>query len=202
MIKTIIFDIGNVLMEFDSFPFVKELLGDEETARRVAAAIFRTGYWEELDLGRDPEEVFLKMISYAPEYEDEIRLTLANIDKGIGRADYAKGWIKDLKARGYRILFLSNYSEHVMSSRWDVLDFLPLMDGGVFSCYVGMIKPDPAIFKELFNRYNLIPEECVFIDDNADNIRTAKSLRLNTVHFKSYESARKELEDILGNDSH
>ena len=197
MINTIIFDIGNVLMKFDSFSFLKEILGDDIAVDHVFSAIFHTDYWDELDLGLDPEEVFLKMISNDPAYEKEIRLTLANLDKGLYRADYARDWIKELKARGYRILYLSNYSEFIMDIRWDVLNFLPLMDGGIFSCYEGMIKPDPAIFKRLFDRYDLDPKECVFIDDNADNIRTAGSLGLNTVHFKGYETAREELEDIL-----
>ena len=197
MIKTIIFDIGNVLMKFDSFPFIKELLGEDEAVENVARAIFGTGYWEDLDLGMEPEEVFLKMISDAPDYEKEIRLTLASIDRGIKRADYARDWVRDLKKRGYRILFLSNYSEYVMDSRWDVLDFLPLMDGGIFSCYVGMIKPDPEIFYKLFEKYDLNPSECVFIDDTAANIQTAKRLGLNTIHFKEYGQAREELEDML-----
>lgn len=197
MIKTIIFDIGNVLMKFESLPYMRRLLKEDHVIHSVAGAIFGTRYWDELDLGLDPEEVFPKMIATAPDYEKEIRMTLDHIDQGIDRADYARTWIKELKARGYRILFLSNYSEYVMKSRWDVLDFLPLMDGGIFSCYVGMIKPDPAIFKELFARYDLNPKECVFIDDNADNISAAKSLGLNTVHFKGYERAREELDSII-----
>lgn len=198
MIKTIIFDIGNVLMKFDSLPYMRRMLGNnEEDIRAVRDAVFASGRWDQLDLGRDPEEVFLEMIALAPDYEEKIRLVLNNIDQGIAGADYAKSWIKDLKERGYQVLFLSNYSEYVMESRPDVLDFLPLMDGGIFSCYVGMKKPDPAIFKKICETYHLNPSECVFIDDTMENIKAASAFGLNTLHFKGYEESRRALDEML-----
>jgi putative hydrolase of the HAD superfamily len=71
------------------------------------------------------------------------------------------------------------------------------MDGGIFSCNVKLIKPNKRIYEKLFDMYNLIPSECVFIDDNPDNIKTANELSLNTIHFCGYDSAHAELEKLL-----
>ena len=67
------------------------------------------------------------------------------------------------------------------------------MDGGVMSYEVKCLKPDPAIYQSLFEKYHLKPEECVFIDDNAANIDAAKKLGMKTILFQDYFQAQKQL---------
>ena len=102
-IKTIIFDIGNVLMTFNFMPYIKGLLEDDQTIENVIGALWGTGYWNQLDLGMDTEEVFSRMIQARPEYEKEIRKTLAHVGDCMDRKDYAIPWIRGLKERGYQI---------------------------------------------------------------------------------------------------
>ena len=196
-IQTVIFDIGNVLMTFNFMPYINRLLKDETVIGRVIDALWGTGYWNQLDLGEKPEEVFSRMIQAQPHYEKEIRKTLDHVGECMDRKDYAIPWIKELKERGFQVLYLSNYSEFIMDARREVLDFLPYMDGGIFSCHEGLIKPDPEIFRLLCERYSLHPKECVFIDDNADNIKAAKTFGLNAIQFTGYEKTRALLEKIL-----
>ena len=197
MIKTIIFDIGNVLMKFDYMPYVKRLLGDDEAVYRVNGAIWRSGYWNELDRGGDVTELFSLMLAADPEYQDEIRLTFENVGQCMFRMEYAIPWIQALKARGYQVLFLSNYSRYIMDAKPEVLDFLPYMDGGVFSCDVRLVKPDPAIYQTICKKYALVPGECVFLDDNAANVQAARAFGINAILFTDYERANAELEVIL-----
>ena len=197
MITTVILDIGRVLIDFDYEPYVRELFNDDTVAEKVLKAVWGTGFWSELDYGRDKEEVISEILSAEPGYEREIRLTVENIGRCMGMRPYAIPWIKELKGRGYRVLYLSNYSKHVMQARPDVLDFLPYTDGGVFSCDVGVIKPDPAIFGILCEKYGLTPGQCVFIDDNGDNIEAARVFGMRAVLFTDYETAKVELEKEL-----
>lgn len=197
MIKTIIFDIGNVLMKFDYMPYVKRLLGDDEAVYRVNGAIWRSGYWNELDRGGDVTELLSLMLAADPEYQEEIRLTFENVGQCMFRMEYAIPWIQALKARGYQVLFLSNYSRYIMDAKPEVLDFLPYMDGGVFSCDVRLVKPDPAIYQTICEKYALVPGECVFLDDNAANVQAARAFGINAILFTDYESANAELETIL-----
>ena len=60
-----------------------------------------------------------------------------------------------------------------------------------------MIKPDPEMFRALIRKYSLEPGNCVFIDDNTDNVDTALSLGIHAIHFRDYDSAKSELEDLL-----
>ena len=197
MIDTVVFDIGNVLMKFDYMPFIRKLLGDEETVEKVNRAIFVSRLWDELDRGEDTDEILEKMIEEEPEYEKEIRLTFDSVGACMERQEYAVPWIRELQKRGYRVLYLSNYSPHTMMANIDVLNFVPFMDGGIFSCDVRINKPDPKIFRLLFEKYGLEPSECAFIDDDQRNIDTALSLGLNAIRFSGYHQARAELEELL-----
>ena len=199
MIRTVIFDIGNVLMKFDYMPYIRTLLGDEETVYRVNGAIWRSGYWNDLDRGEDVDKVYPKMLEADPEFREEIRLAFENVGQCMFKMDYAIPWIRELKGRGYQVLYLSNYSRYAMQANPDVLDFLPYMDGGVFSCDVGVVKPDRAIYRTLCEKYALEPSECVFLDDFEDNVSAARAFGMSGIHFHNYEQAREELEQILMN---
>jgi putative hydrolase of the HAD superfamily len=198
MIKNIIFDIGNVLLKFDYHPYIKGLLKDDDVIEHVNNAIWMTGYWNDLDKGFNTDMIFQKMLEAEPGYEEEIKLVFDNVGQCIKKEDYAIPWIKDLKKRGYRVLFLSNYAEHTMKANHKPLDFLPYMDGGVFSCNEGVVKPDRRIYQILLDRFSLVPEECVFLDDKEENIEAAKALGFHGIEVKNYKQAKEELEQLLG----
>ena len=200
MINTVIFDIGNVLMKFDYMPYIRRLLKDEETVWRVNGAIWRSGCWSDLDRGEDPDAVYARMLTIEPEYRREIRLAFENVGQCMFRMDYAIPWIQELKGRGYRVLYLSNYSHYAMQANPGVLDFLPYMDGGVFSCDVGMIKPEAGIYRALIGKYALCPAECVFLDDFSENAEAARDCGMKAILFQSCEQAKTALEALLSSD--
>ena len=111
MIRTVIFDIGNVLVRFDYMTFIRNLLKDEKAVEHVNNAIWFTGYWNELDRGQDTDLMLKKMIEKEPDYEEQIRLTFDRVGECIFMEDYAIPWIDELKEKGYQVLYLSNYSE-------------------------------------------------------------------------------------------
>ena len=69
--------------------------------------------------------------------------------------------------------------------------------GKVVSAMVGMIKPDAGIYQCLFDKYNLNPKECVFIDDRPENIEGGRKLGMEGIVFTDYETGKKKLEQIL-----
>lgn len=198
MINTIIFDIGNVLMKFDFFPMIHRLFDDQKVIDAVVDAYFVSGNWEKLDLGiADADEFLESAIAGAPELEKEIRLTFEHIGETLIREEFAIPWIKSLKERGYRVLFLSNYSKTIMEIGPECLEFLPLMDGGVFSCDVHLCKPDPEIYRTLRAKYDLDFATCVFLDDTKPNLVAANEQGLRTVHVQNHEQAAADLEKLL-----
>jgi len=198
MISTVVFDIGQVLVGYDPLGYLRRLFpGDDETVRAVSRAVWDSGLWTELDGGADTAETLERMCALAPGREDAVRRAFRGVRDCVWRMDYAKPWIRELKARMLRVLYLSNYSDHMAASAPEVLDFIPLTDGGVFSWRVKQLKPDPAIYRTLCENYALSPAECVFIDDNPDNIRAARDFGLIAILFEGYEDAREKLEQYL-----
>lgn len=196
MIKNVILDIGRVLIGFEWMEYIHKLF-DDETAQKVTDALWKTHYWWELDRAvLSVEEILELFYSAGPDVKDEIKEAFDRVGECMTRFEYAIPWIEELKERGYRVFYLSNYSEHLMQANPDVLDFLPHMDGGVFSCYVQLIKPDPEIYRTLMDKYNLKAEECVFLDDREDNVVAARKLGMQAIRFETYKQARAEMEKL------
>lgn len=179
MIKNIIFDIGNVLVRFQPDEAMREIGIEENKIAALAHATYENPVWVELDRGVIPEnEIIDEMVKVAPQYEADIRRFFKEGKAFVVKAfDYAADWIKELKSRGYKVYLLSNYpKEYFELHTHNELSFVSLVDGKVISAMVGMIKPDAGIYQCLFDKYNLNPEECVFIDDRLRILRVAESL--------------------------
>ena len=200
LLKTVIFDIGNVLMDFRWMEYMHSLYGDEDgKIQAINEAIWGKGYWQAMDRGEiSGDEMVEKVVQIAPSYEADIRHTIAGAGKAMHRFDYAIPWIKELKALGKQVLYLSNYSEFAMDANRSVLDFLPYMDGGIFSCYVKMAKPDHAIYRCLCEKYGLNPTECLFTDDMPENIQAARECGFQAVLFEGYEKSCPAVMKLLG----
>jgi len=199
LIKTIIFDIGNVLVDF-RWRQVYESFGlKEEDIEKLADATVRHQAWVDLDQGIiTTEEAEAEYIKAAPEYREYIERIYPDMTPMLVQFEYAVPWIKSLKERGYKIYILSNWSHPAYEACKDnALNFLPMADGVVFSYQEFAVKPDRKIYDIICNRYDINPEEAVFLDDSEPNINAARAYGLHGIHFKSYEQARTELEKLL-----
>lgn len=198
MIRTVIFDIGKVLVSFDWQELLSSMDLSGEDQGILGDAMFRNPDWQEFDRGvLTTEEVLARFARKAPGYESLIRQAYLAIYRKMRTFPYTRDWILSLRKAGLNVYYLSNYGEEPRELSGETLSFTDLMDGGLFSYEVKMIKPSPWIYLELFRRYDIRPEEAVFIDDNADNIQAARELGLHTILFTSYESAVRELEGLI-----
>ena len=197
MIRTIIFDIGNVLTVFGWKDFLRSFGFDAETEEKVGRATMDSQFWNEFDRGQLTDEQMLAgFIRNDPSVEKEIRQIFANLHGILTKADYAIPWIRELKEKGYQVLVLSNFSDKVARENPDALDFLEYVDGGILSYRDGVIKPDPAIYRLLIDRYGLKPEECVFLDDIRKNLDAAKKFGIHTILFQNVDQAKEELKKL------
>ena len=197
MIRNIIFDIGNVLAAWRWREYYESLHFDPEITERLARATVLSPLWEEFDRGEMDEEVLLgKFIENDPELAEEIRGIRDNIHDMLGRYDYAVPWLEDLKSRGYKVYYLSNFSRLAHEKCLHALDFLPLMDGGILSYQEKLIKPEPAIYQLLLNRYGLKAQECVFLDDTQRNIEEAVRQGIEGILFRNQVQAIGELRKL------
>ncbi len=197
MITTIIFDIGNVLADFSWREHYESFGYDEEMVERLARATVKNPAWNEYDRGvMGAEEIIQAFVESDPEIEQDIRRVLKNLGEMVRRNDYAVPWIQDLKGKGYRVLYLSNFSEKAETDCAHALNFIPYMDGGILSYQEKVIKPMPEIYQLLIDRYCLVPEECVFMDDTVANLAGAEKFGIHTIHFHDQKQAIEELRKL------
>ena len=198
MIKNVIFDIGNVLINFNWSGYMQNLFpGQDELIAKLNNAVWGNGRWDRLDAGDDPQKVFDSIRNAAPGHDKEFDKIFSRVGETLTKRPETPEWLKSVKSRGYKIYYLSNYSRFVMNANPDVLDFLPLMDGGIFSCDVKLLKPDPEIYDALVKKYNLIPSECVFIDDLSANIQGAILYGFKGIQFQTREQVYNDLNNLL-----
>lgn len=198
MIKSIIFDIGMVLADYNWSGYLRSFSYSKETYEAVANAVFLSPTWVECDRGvLSDQELLSGFIHNAPEYEKEIKEVYDTVGRCIKQYDYTIPWIQDLKSKGLGIYALSNYGERMFAQTGKELNFLKYMDGALISYQDHLIKPDPRIYQTLLKRYNLIPQETVFFDDNEDNVKGASDLGINAFLFHNYPEANEQLQALL-----
>lgn len=197
MIKTVVFDIGNVLAGFCWREFFGKFGFPQEIYERVCRATVESETWCEFDRGvMTDDEVLSGFIKNDPGIEKELRRALADLNGLLVRYDYAIPWITQLKEKKYGVLVLSNFAHRTGKECGDALDFLPYVDGGILSYQEKLIKPDPAIYRLLLDRYRLTAEECVFLDDTEKNLTAAAAFGMHTIHFTGQAKAVEELREL------
>lgn len=197
MVKNIIFDIGNVLTDFRWEDFLRDKGFDDAMINKIADVSVRNPLWFELDRGVWTEEQLMQaFIKEAPELEKELHIAFDDVRGMVTPRSYAIPWLKELKEKGYGVWYLSNFSRKVEIECSDCLSFMPLMDGGILSYRDHLIKPDPAIYQLLLERYGLKAEECVFLDDTLENVKAGEQLGIHGIHFQSKEQAEEELHEL------
>ena len=199
MIKNIVVDIGNVLAAFRWKEYIAELGYEGEMADRLARATTLNKMWYEVDRNVMPvNDIIEGCIASDPEIEPQIRHFFADRRRLVMEYDYSRGWLEELKNKGYRIYLLSNYSQDHFQYISRHFSFFGLEDGQMVSFRVKLLKPDRRIYEALFEKYGLKPEECVFLDDSPRNIQGAIDAGMKGIVFENYEQGRRELEEILG----
>lgn len=198
MIKNIVFDIGNVLVDYCWQEHIAGCGFAGEMAERLGKAMMKSPVWNEVDRGVwSNEELLQGFIANDPEIAEEIRIVFSDLSTIVGKREGSRPWVRSLKEQGYGVYYLSNFSERVKREASDRLSFLTEMDGGLMSYEVHLIKPDKAIYRALFERCGIRPEECVFLDDSPVNIEASKALGMEGILVKSQEQAIVDLQSFL-----
>ncbi len=196
-IDTVVFDIGNVLVDFAWEKFLSDKGFDKAMVERIGKATVYSSDWKEFDIGNlTTEEIVDKFVENDPEIEEELRRAFTDLTDIVTKREKTIPWITALKAAGYKVLVLSNFSKQALTGCKEAMSFLDYVDGGILSYRDRVIKPGHEIYKLLMERYDLVPERTVFIDDTLENIVAAKELGWKGIHFISYEQVEEELRGL------
>ena len=187
-LKNIVFDVGMVLIDFCWARHCKNLGFEETIIQEFDKNMISSNHWDLMDEGLITEEdAIVQFIKAMPQYEEQIRLFWSKPEGFVEEYEYATPLIRVLKNRGYKVYLLSNYPLGMYQIHWPTFTFFKEVDGYVVSAVERLKKPDKAIYELLCNRYQLEPEECLFIDDRQVNVDAAKAIGMEAVLFEGYE---------------
>jgi len=199
MIKNIIFDVNGVLLKteltgcLDIFNWsynvkesIKNILKSELSGQYLDGTISRRAFLKLL-FKKYPEnrteinQVFTREFwrQIMPPNEDTFNL------------------LKELKDKDYNIYILSNMNKDMADYFRTLHNIEDYLNGAVFSYEVGAKKPTNKIYQFLLNKYNLNPNETLFIDDIKENTQTAKAFGMKTINFKNSETGIPEIKSVL-----
>ena len=192
----IILDMGNVLLEWDKDKILQGVSDTKKDYLILDKTIFQSGLWERLDLGTmSREELVLKVVSMiGSTYQKKVEEVIWNWPSYIDIYREVFPVLSELKKKGHRIFVLSNTSKVFYDLLEEQLSPLKeLLDGFVLSFDIKAIKPDLAMFKEILDKYQLDPANCIFLDDIEDNTSAAEKLGIKAYQVKK----RGDVVDIL-----
>lgn len=198
MIKNVIFDIGNVLLEFKPLDYLKRTFNDDNLEKFLYKEVFQCKEWLHLDRGILTQDEVIKIICLRnPMQEVHIKKCMDNWIDILSPIEGTVKILNELKEKGYKLYLLSNFHSLAFETVYSRYDFFKYFDGGIISYKENLLKPESEIYTKLLDTYNLNAEECLFIDDTLVNIEAARRLGINTVHFESCEMLGKSLSEFM-----
>lgn len=201
MIKNIIFDLGNVIVQNPSIDLVKEFFIEEKDAITFNEYIFKSDFWKMLDLGK------MDNIEVANIIREQKLVNVKNFDEV---TNFMLNWFSKcnvnietmkvgeiLKQNGYKIYILSNMAKRTYAYFLSRYDFFNMADGTIISAYEGIKKPNLKIFEMLLKKYSLIAQESLLIDDDDTNktleVANAIGIKGRRVNANDFKDVKKLL---------
>ena len=204
MIKNIVFDIGNVILNFDYMKVISEYTDSIEEQKFILDNIMNSPEWlgySLIDTGFITKEEAIQIVQDRTNHINDnlVRNFWNNYNNYAFVDKRVLNLIERLKNKGYKVYLLSNMNEYTFN-KVKASNLFNIVDGYVLSYLVHQVKPYISIYKTLINKYNLKVSECLFIDDNENNINTANSLGMigRLVKPDNYEDILRVLNNSLG----
>ena len=197
-IKTIIFDLGGVLIDWNPKYVYRTIFDSEEKVEWFVTNICSLAWNEEQDGGRLISDANETLIAKHPEYEKEILAYYDRWEEMLnGSNEDVVKILRSLRDNPkYRIYALTNWSAETFPKALEQFDFLKWFEGIIVSGREHLKKPDPAIYDLIVRRYQINVESAIFIDDNQRNVDASNKYGLPAIRFETAKKLQKKLNQL------
>lgn len=185
-LQAVVWDVGGVLLDWNPRHLYRALFDDEAAMERFLAEICTAEWHADHDRGASVEASVAELAARHPEHAALIRAWAERSEEMIaGPIDGSVEILRELTDAGVPCYALTNMEAETYPGRRARYDFMRWFRGTVVSAHEGVIKPDPVIFRRLIERFSLVPERTVMIDDSPANVTAAAKAGLVSVRFRS-----------------
>ena len=196
-IDTVIFDLGNVLIGWDPRRLYRQLIDDEAQMEWFLREVCNSEWNEQQDAGRPWAEGTALLRARFPAHAELIdAYHLRWKETLVGPIDGSVAILAELKARGVRLLALTNWSQETFPFARQLYPFLQWFEGIVVSGEECLVKPDSRIYQRLLERYAVDPTAALYIDDSARNVAAAAALGMHGWWFRDPAGLRERLVEL------
>lgn len=195
---TVVFDFGNVLIEWDPRHLYRRIFPDSETVDRFLAEVLPPSWNIEQDRGRSFADGIAEAIGRHPEHEEAIRAWDTRWHEMVpGPVAGSVELLEDLHRADVPLFAITNFSAEKYAECLERFPFLRTrFRDTVVSAHERLLKPDPRIYAVLIERNRLDPEQTVFLDDSAANVAAAREVGMHAIHFTGAADARRRLAEL------
>jgi len=184
LIDTVVFDVGNVLLDWDPRHLYRKVFDDPERMEWFLNHVCTPAWNIEQDRGRSFEVAVAELVARHPEWETEIRAFDERWEETVaGEIAGSVALLAELKGK-VGLYAITNFSREKFAVSLERFPFLSVFDGVIVSAHEGLLKPDPAIYRLFLERYGRDAGRCLFVDDSQRNVEGALAAGMHAVHFR------------------
>ena len=180
----VVVDLGGVVLTWDPESIIAAVFVDPETRQKVEELIFDHPDWLELDRGTlELDEAIRRGAVRTGVPQAEIETLMRTVPQSLVPIPEMLEILPRIKEKGHNLFYLSNMHKPSINHLEKQYSFWDIFDGGVISCRVHLVKPEPGIFEKLIQQFGLDVRETVFIDDTKQHLDAAATMGMRTIKF-------------------
>jgi 2-haloacid dehalogenase len=196
-LTTVVFDLGNVLLDWDPRRLFGELIDDPEELDHFLDTICTREWHYAQDRGGSTVAATAALQQQHPEYADLIGAYYSRWpEMTAGALPATVDILRELRDAGVRLIGLTNWPAETFAPARDRFEFFSWFEGIVVSGEVGLAKPDQAIFRLLLERYDVDPQSAAYVDDTLVHVETARRLGLTGFVFSDAVTLRRDFAGV------
>lgn len=194
---TVVFDLGNVLLDWDPRRLYRELIDDPDELDHFLTNVCSRDWHDPQDRGRSTVVATAELQERFPDYAELIGAYYCRWpDMTAGALPATVDILRELRDAGVRLVGLTNWPAETFAPARERFEFFSWFEGIVVSGEEGVAKPDEAIFALLLDRYDVDPSTAAYIDDTAVHVETARRLGLTGFVFSDAVTLRRDLAQV------
>lgn len=193
----VVFDLGGVLLTWKPEQIIRSIFKNREIQKIVMDQIFSHPDWVELDRGTLDKAIAIeRAASRTGLPEAEIKKLMELVPYSLIPNPEIVDLVHSVKKNGNRVFVLSNMQIECIDFIEQKYPFWDVFDGMVISSRIQMVKPELEIYQHLLEKFDLMIEKTIFIDDIPENLEAASKLGMRIIKFENPSQCEKELKAL------